>query len=339
MFFFAAFAEKIADIGFIVDDSSSITYIDKDAWQRDVLGFITALVRQFTISQAYVRVGVVTFSNDAQLHFTFDRYTNASTLLPAIRGLECPNITHTATNIAAGLRKARTDLFNSTFRRNSQKISILVTDGAASREEASTLTEATRLKRDGVEIFTMGVGRADREELKQIASSPDESHNYYVSDTDARYNYARLDTVVDTLARVIYEFAVSTTSRMSSTTPYASVAGMVSTLSGSLGSSVSILSESIPASSVSSSPGSIHVSTPFRSLSGSMVSTPSERSFHGSSVSSPFGSLPGSRGSSPPGSPPDLISSSTEIHTRPVSTVSVVSTSARGNTSSPPPGK
>ena len=49
--FSAACPEQIADIAFILDDSRSINFIGReDAWERDVLGFVSALIRQFAIS-------------------------------------------------------------------------------------------------------------------------------------------------------------------------------------------------------------------------------------------------------------------------------------------------
>jgi len=183
--------------------------------------------------------------------------------LPAVRRL-----VHIGgnTNIADGLLKARTELFNVTSRPNSRRIAILIADGVANRKIANTLPEATNLKRAGVEIFTVGVGGADREQLRQIASSPDETHNFYVIDPeDRKYDYARLDTVVQALSSVICEFAANTSSRIPSTTPSASPDNSV------------YGSPSLP---TSTSPG-----TPFRSLSTVSVYRPTSTR---GTTSSPF---------------------------------------------------
>jgi len=210
----------IADVAFIVDDSTSVEFVGgPDAWERDILGFISALTRPFTVSQAHVRVGVVKFSTTAKLEITFNEYTNISDLLPAIRSTSYEG---GGTNIADGLRTARLQL---QFRPNSPKIAILVTDGRPTLEQENTLIEATNLKNVGVEIFTVGIGNTDEEELQQIASSPDNTHNYAISDLESEYNYARLDTVVHPLGTVLCDLSVNASLGLSSSTQSGNVPG------------------------------------------------------------------------------------------------------------------
>ena len=282
---------QIADVAFILDDSGSINYNDRDNWQRDALGFVSALIRRFAISQIHVRIGVVKFSNYASLQFRFDRYTNISTLLPAVRAIEYDG---GETNIADGLRKARTGLFNITFSPNSQKIAILVTDGRPNVDESNTLVEATNLKNAGVEIFTVGIGSVDEVELKKIASSPDQMHNYLVKYGRARYNYAHLDTILQRLSTVICTFGVSTTVRPSSTTSFANPESSISTPSGS------------PVTPISTTPGppTVNVSTPTGSPVTPVSTSPGTPL---SSLSSPSGS-PVTPISTTPGPPTDTIS-------------------------------
>jgi len=238
---------KTVDIGFILDNSRSINfYAEDNAWQRHVLGFVTALVRRFGVSETNARFGVVDFSSDAELRISIDQYTDIGALLPAIRALP---FVGGRTNIAAGLRTARTDLFNYTSRPDSQKIAILFTDGAATDEVASTLAEAANLKQAGVEIFTVGVGRADQEELAKIASLPGKTHNFYVNETEIRYIYARLDQVVEPLSSAICDLGIDLTTL--TTTP---VATLITTSPGTPVSSVttSTGTSRTPASPVSS---------------------------------------------------------------------------------------
>ena len=204
--FFAACPNQVIDIAFILDDSTSIEFVGgPDAWERDVLGWVGAIIRGFEILQLNVRIGVVKYSNTANLEIAFDAYNNISDLLPAIR-----NISYEGgrTNIADGLRTTRIDL---AFREDMRKVAILFSDGRPTLEQERTLTEAENLKNTGVEIITVGVGVVDEEELKLIASSPDALHNYLVNDSQSQYNYARLDTVVPTLSKVLCELYETTT--------------------------------------------------------------------------------------------------------------------------------
>ena len=225
MFVSAACPNQIADIAFILDDSTSIRFQGgDDAWERDVLGFVSAIIRGFEILQASVRIGVVKFNQRAEVKITFDQYSNISDLLPAIRALEYDGGT---TNIADAMRVTRLGL---AFRPDYPKIAILFNDGEPTVEEERTLLEANNLKNTGVEIFTVGVGRVNEEELRQIASSPDASHNYLVRHgVDRAYNYALLDTIVAKLSREICGFgsttavsALSPVSPDTATTPFVS---------------------------------------------------------------------------------------------------------------------
>jgi len=64
----------------------------------------------------------------------------------------------------------------------------------ANREEGQTQAEADKLKNQGMEIFTVGVtSQIDVDQLKKIASTPSDSHYYYVD------NFNQLQTVLSKL--------------------------------------------------------------------------------------------------------------------------------------------
>ena len=126
-----------------------------------------------------------------------NRYDNVLDLVEAIKAL---TISGGETNIASALRVARTQMFldrvpasNTTVPR----LLILITDGEATVERSSTMPEANLAKEAGIRIFTVGIGRRINEvQLKAIATSPWESHYFFVSDFSALHS-----VVQDVLAR------------------------------------------------------------------------------------------------------------------------------------------
>ncbi|RXN11997.1 collagen alpha-1(XIV) chain-like protein [Labeo rohita] len=59
------------------------------------------------------------------------------------------------------------------------KIVILITDG---KSQDDVLSPAQKLRDAGIELFAIGVGDSDVNELRAIASPPEEKHMYYVDD-------------------------------------------------------------------------------------------------------------------------------------------------------------
>ena len=96
----------IADIVFRLDQSTSIVYADGgyNNWYVHILGFVRRLVDSLIISTSYTQVGVVKFSEQANVAFYLNNHTDASSLDAAINALQ---IDGGETNIAAALRLTR----------------------------------------------------------------------------------------------------------------------------------------------------------------------------------------------------------------------------------------
>ena len=91
------------DLLFIVDVSGSIQFERINV----VREFLVSIVADLDVGPTATRVGAVYFSNDSHVAFHLDQYTTRQDVQEAIRYI--PYI-GAKTNIAAGLRKARTDL-------------------------------------------------------------------------------------------------------------------------------------------------------------------------------------------------------------------------------------
>ncbi|CAE1302793.1 unnamed protein product [Acanthosepion pharaonis] len=161
---------KAADIMFVLDSSSSIWRVDYNKQLR----FVADLVDSFDVGsgKSQVRIGAITFSDQAYLEFPLDRYTDPVQLKEAIL-----NITHregrTFTNKALRLLKEQVEPHLTESK--GPIVAVVITDGR-SAQPADTKAEAEKLHQLGIHVYAIGVGNSknyDIEELKAIASDPD----------------------------------------------------------------------------------------------------------------------------------------------------------------------
>ena len=119
----------------------------------------------FKISRRYTRVGAVVYSRRVRKVFGFNTYNNKRYLMKAIDRI--PYL-RSITRTGYALSFARRNLFNSR-RRNSKQVLIVMTDGISNdRVRGSALA----LKRAGVEVFAIGIGKNyNIGQLMQIAST------------------------------------------------------------------------------------------------------------------------------------------------------------------------
>jgi len=98
----------VADIVFILDESTSIVYAQGgyNNWYTDILGFVQQLVASFSISPTATRVGLIKFSDNTSVGFYLDQYTDEANLSDAIGQQD---IAGGETDIAAALRQTRFD--------------------------------------------------------------------------------------------------------------------------------------------------------------------------------------------------------------------------------------
>ena len=65
------------------------------------------------------------------------------------------------------------------LREDARKIGVLITDGKSQDE---IVTNSQRLRDQNIELYAIGVKNADENELRSIATDPDEIHMYNVND-------------------------------------------------------------------------------------------------------------------------------------------------------------
>ena len=154
------------DVAFLIDSSRSITQSDYTKMKT----FVASLAEKFQISPSGSRAAVVLYSTDATVSFTFGTYTSPETFRKAVMDLKHER---GSTRIDLALREAYYSLFKEKTRFLAQKLIFVLTDGEQTKSRPYTRLDraSSRLKREGVRIIAIGIGKkVNMGELIQITS-------------------------------------------------------------------------------------------------------------------------------------------------------------------------
>ncbi|XP_069108494.1 cartilage matrix protein-like [Argopecten irradians] len=165
------------DIVFVLDSSTSV---GDDNFRR-MIDFVKSFLHIADIDSGAYRVAVLTYSTNVQIQFLLNTWTTKSDIFSA---LDIIPYAYGSTNTADAIKMMRTEVFQIIHgdRPNVPNIAIIVTDGVSNINARRTVPEADEAKAVGIEIYALGIGLSDEEELKQLASSPLSEHLYTVKD-------------------------------------------------------------------------------------------------------------------------------------------------------------
>uniref|UniRef100_A0A673H8C5 Collagen alpha-1(XIV) chain-like n=1 Tax=Sinocyclocheilus rhinocerous TaxID=307959 RepID=A0A673H8C5_9TELE len=177
----ATVTPAVADIVILVDGSWSIGRIN------------FRLVRIVLI--VCVCSGLAQYSGDPRIEWHLNTHSTKEAVIDAVKTLP-----YKGGNTLTGL--ALTYILENSFKAESgsrpdvPKIGILITDG---KSQDDVLSPAQRLRDAGIELFAIGVKNADENELRAIASPPEETHMYNVAD------FSVMSSIVEGLTRSVCE--------------------------------------------------------------------------------------------------------------------------------------
>uniref|UniRef100_A0A8C7Z063 Collagen, type XII, alpha 1b n=1 Tax=Oryzias sinensis TaxID=183150 RepID=A0A8C7Z063_9TELE len=163
-----------ADIVLLVDGSWSIGRLNF----KTVRNFIGRMVGVFDIGPERVQIGLAQYSGDPRTEWHLNTHPTRKALLEAVDKLP-----YKGGNTMTGM--ALNFILESNFkpevgmRDDARKIGVLITDG---KSQDDIIVNSQRLKDSGIELYAIGVKNADENELRSIASEPDEIHMYNVND-------------------------------------------------------------------------------------------------------------------------------------------------------------
>ncbi|XP_069138667.1 cartilage matrix protein-like [Argopecten irradians] len=174
--------EKVADIVFLLDSSSSI----RQHQFQDQLNFVQNVADNFKIGSNNIQVGAITFSDEPQLHFQLNTHQTKTELKSAISRIPLQG---GGTNIAKAIEYAREEMFRpeNGGRAWAAKILILITDGYWKTDHYVAAHEQAYFSRhDNITIMAIGVGSGVKDiDLEGLASSPKEKYVFRVNDYEA----------------------------------------------------------------------------------------------------------------------------------------------------------
>lgn len=137
------------------------------------------MVDSLEIGSDATRVGLVNYASTVQIEFLLKAYFDKTALKQALARVE-PLASGTMTGMAikTAMEKAFTaEAGARTSFRNIAKVAIIVTDGRP-QDKVEDVSAAARAS--GIEIYGVGVDRADMTALRQMASQPHDEHVFYV---------------------------------------------------------------------------------------------------------------------------------------------------------------
>lgn len=172
---------KKLDVGIILDGSTSVT---SKNWHK-TLDFIKSFAKEFSVSKEEVHFGVLHFAWRVFMDFKISdqEFWNQDALANKVSSIRYP---YGGTRTDLALTSARNNFFcekECGNRKGVPKVLLVLTDGKSSYNAQPVKEAAQPMKDAGVTILSIGVGSADEEELKEMAT--DDSHVFMLS----QYNY------------------------------------------------------------------------------------------------------------------------------------------------------
>ncbi|KAI1885636.1 hypothetical protein AGOR_G00205870 [Albula goreensis] len=165
----AAAKHKEADMVFLIHSSIGSSHFKFEQMKE----FMEEFLQQFTISEDKVRIAVMQYSDTVQHEFGFDANIGEEAVLNAINAMQPFQGTETKTGLALS---SMSDIFRSdSTREYVDKVLIVVTD---EKSTDSVEKPAIDLRKEGINIISIGSSNADIEQLVDISGSTESS--FYV---------------------------------------------------------------------------------------------------------------------------------------------------------------
>jgi collagen type VI alpha len=155
------------DIVFLIDSSGSV---GKENFAR-LLAFVHEFVKPLNIDSGRYRVGLLVFSDDANVIFHLNKFKSTTDVLDAIAATK---YVYGSTNTAAALNEMRTHMFteDNGDRPDVPNVVVFITDGISNINNDQTMPEARQVHSAGIGVVAIGIGLSDTREVTGIGSKP-----------------------------------------------------------------------------------------------------------------------------------------------------------------------
>lgn len=163
------------DLVFIIDSSRSV----RPAEFEKAKEFLQEMVESLEVGSDATRVGLVNYASTVKIEFLLKTHFQKSALKQALARVE-PLASGTMTGMAIKTAMEKAFTAEAGARANTMniaKVAIIVTDGRP-QDKVEEVSAAARSA--GIEIYAVGVDRADMDSLRLMASQPHDDHVFYV---------------------------------------------------------------------------------------------------------------------------------------------------------------
>ncbi|CAH2245996.1 matrilin-3 isoform X2 [Pelobates cultripes] len=163
------------DLVFIIDSSRSV----RPQEFEKVKVFLSNMIDTIDMGEKATRVAVVNYASTVKIEFFLKTYFAKAAMKIAISKIS-PLSTGTMTGLAiqTALEEAFTEASGARHPSlNIPKVAFIVTDG---RPQDKVQDISVRARAAGIEMYAVGVDRADMQSLKLMASEPLDDHVFYV---------------------------------------------------------------------------------------------------------------------------------------------------------------
>ncbi|XP_059426445.1 matrilin-4-like isoform X3 [Carassius carassius] len=169
------------DLVFIIDGSRSVRHHEFETMRK----FMIDIIHELDIGLEATRVGVVQYSSQVQNVFSLKAFSKPAQMVKAINEI-IPLAQGTMTGLA--IRYAMNVAFSAEegARPNVPHVAVIVTDG---RPQDRVAEVAAAARESGIEIYAVGVARADMTSLRAMASPPFEDHVFLVERFDLIHQF------------------------------------------------------------------------------------------------------------------------------------------------------
>lgn len=169
------------DLVFIIDGSRSVRPHEFETMRK----FMIDIIHEMDIGLEATRVGVVQYSSQVQNVFSLKAFSKPAQMVKAINEI-IPLAQGTMTGLA--IRYAMSVAFSAEegARPNVPHVAVIVTDG---RPQDRVAEVAAAARESGIEIYAIGVARADMTSLRAMASPPFEDHVFLVESFDLIHQF------------------------------------------------------------------------------------------------------------------------------------------------------
>uniref|UniRef100_A0A1A8RKF4 Matrilin 4 n=3 Tax=Nothobranchius TaxID=28779 RepID=A0A1A8RKF4_9TELE len=169
------------DLVFLIDSSRSVRPHEFETMRKFMIDILDTL----DIGLDTTRVGVVQYSSQVRSEFSLKTHSKLENMVKAINEI-IPLAQGTMTGLA--IRYLMNEAFSPEQgdRPKVPNVAVIVTDGRPQDRVAEVAAEA---REKGIEIFAVGVARADMTSLRAMASPPFEDHVFLVERFDLIYQF------------------------------------------------------------------------------------------------------------------------------------------------------